>query len=160
MQTADLSEEFRKCRLASRGNGMDDIEPDSGLFGEEWHDNIENLSEAIKKKAEAAYNNFDFSQPNRSPLAIDSKKNEILNLLKKESAVVVKGFTGCGKSTQVPQFILDDHYQRKVPCNIVVTQPRRIAAITISQRVSTERIWPIGTVVGYQVKFLFVLCYQ
>ena len=151
MQTADLSEEFRKCRLASRGNGMDDLEPDSGLFVEEWTDSIENVSAAIKKKAEAAYNNFDFHQPNRSPLAIDSKKDEILHLLKKESAIVVKGFTGCGKSTQVPQFILDDHYQRKVPCNIVVTQPRRIAAITIAQRVSAERVWPIGTVVGYQV---------
>jgi ATP-dependent RNA helicase TDRD9 len=109
----------------------------------------------LKKKLQA-YKDFDFSQINRNPLAIDTHKDEILDLLTKESAIIIKGFTGCGKSTQVPQFILDDHYQRKVPCNIVVTQPRRIAAITIAQRVCRERNWPMSTVVGYQVHhFMF-----
>jgi len=110
----------------------------------------------LKKKLQA-YRDFDFSQINRNPLAIDTLKNEILDLLTKESAIIIKGFTGCGKSTQVPQFILDDHYQRKVACNIVFTQPR---TITIAERVCRERNWLMSTVVGYQLQVFHVLIYQ
>jgi len=113
-------------------------------------------SEHLKKKLQA-YKEFDFSQVNRNPLAIDTQKDEILNMLTKEAAIIIKGFTGCGKSTQVPQFILDDHKQKNLPCNIVVTQPRRIAAITIAQRVCRERNWPMSTVVGYQVNFILLV---
>lgn len=42
---------------------------------------------------------------------------------------------------------------KKVPCNIVVTQPRRLAAINIAQRVCEERGWALGIVCGYQVRF-------
>ena len=41
---------------------------------------------------------------------------------------MVSGETGCGKTTQVPQFVLDDHARKNKFVNIVVTQPRRIAA--------------------------------
>lgn len=51
----------------------------------------------------------------------------------------------------MPQMILNDAYKNKKPCNIVVTQPRRIAARSIAERVSEERGWPLGSVVGYQV---------
>lgn len=47
--------------------------------------------------------------------------------------------------------ILDDAQANKKPCNIIVTQPRRIAARSIAERVSNERGWPLGAVVGYQV---------
>ncbi len=65
--------------------------------------------------------------------------------------VTLLGATGSGKTTQVPQYILDYYYERRKFCNIVVTQPRRIAAQSISKRVSEERNWPLGHVVGYQV---------
>lgn len=64
---------------------------------------------------------------------------------------MVTGVTGCGKSTQVPQYILDDCMNRKKFCNIVVTQPRRIAAISVSKHVNKERGWKNGLLVGYQV---------
>ncbi|KAM7364026.1 putative ATP-dependent RNA helicase spindle-E isoform 2-T2 [Cochliomyia hominivorax] len=51
----------------------------------------------------------------------------------------------------VPQYILDDAYRRREYCKIVCTQPRRIAAISICRRVSAERKWKEGSVVGYQV---------
>lgn len=47
--------------------------------------------------------------------------------------------------------ILDDAKANKKPCSIVVTQPRRIAARSIAERVSNERGWELGTIVGYQV---------
>ncbi|KAK4045821.1 hypothetical protein OUZ56_033841 [Daphnia magna] len=99
----------------------------------------------------AAFNDYNFEAPNRSPLAIDNQRTAILELLKKENVIIVKGFNGCGKTTQVPQFVLDECYRTKTPCNIVVTQPRRIAAISIAKRVCYERNWALGTVVGYRV---------
>lgn len=54
---------------------------------------------------------------------------------------------------QIPQMILDDAKEKKRVCNIAVTQPRRIAARSIAERVSRERGWELGSVVGYQVKF-------
>lgn len=67
--------------------------------------------------------------------------------------VVVEGFTGCGKTTQVPQFILDMSARTCSRVKIVVTQPRRIAAISVANRVCEERGWPLGSLVGYQVRW-------
>ena len=51
----------------------------------------------------------------------------------------------------MPQFILDNAYRNDEPVNIVVTQPRRIAAISVAMHVASERGWEIGSYVGYQV---------
>lgn len=67
------------------------------------------------------------------------------------SAVVIQGPTGCGKTTQVPQYLLDHCINESSPVNIVVTQPRRIAAFSVAKRISDERNWLVGSVVGYKV---------
>ena len=64
---------------------------------------------------------------------------------------MIEGETGCGKTTQVPQYILDHYAAQGRYCNIVVTQPRRIAAISIARRVCAERQWHLGRICGYQV---------
>ena len=66
--------------------------------------------------------------------------------------VVLSGPTGCGKSTQVPQYILDQHAMEKRMVNIIVTQPRKIAASSLAKRVCQERDWKLGGLVGYQVR--------
>lgn len=73
-------------------------------------------------------------------------------MLDVNEVLIIEGPTGCGKTTQVPQFILDDCRSKNQLCNIVVTQPRRIAAISVAHRVCEERNWGLGSVCGYQVK--------
>lgn len=59
---------------------------------------------------------------------------ELVRLIESSQVVVVSGETGCGKTTQVTQFILDDYIERDMGslCRVVCTQPRRISAISVS----------------------------
>ncbi|XP_070385841.1 ATP-dependent RNA helicase TDRD9-like isoform X1 [Dermacentor albipictus] len=84
-------------------------------------------------------------------LPIMECKEDVLRMVDTYSTVVIRGATGCGKTTQVPQFVLDHCASMGVHCNIVVTQPRRIAAISVARRVCQERQWTLGSIVGYQV---------
>ncbi|KAI3497504.1 hypothetical protein L1887_40163 [Cichorium endivia] len=94
----------------------------------------------------------------RNALPIAELKGEILHLLKDNDVLVICGETGCGKTTQVPQFILDDMIEggHGGICNIVCTQPRRIAAISVAERVADERCESSpgskDSLVGYQVR--------
>ncbi|ESO00973.1 hypothetical protein HELRODRAFT_82507, partial [Helobdella robusta] len=75
----------------------------------------------------------------------------IIKTIEQNPVVMIQGETGCGKSTQVPQFILFQHMKYLKHCNIVVTQPRKIAAISVAKRVCAENGWEIGGLCGYQV---------
>lgn len=60
--------------------------------------------------------------------------------------VVVSGETGCGKTTQLPQYILESEIEagRGASCSIICTQPRRISAMAVSERVAAERGEKLG----------------
>ena len=64
---------------------------------------------------------------------------------------MISGPTGCGKTTQVPQYILEEWERTNRPCNIIVTQPRKIAAQSVAKRVCQENGWSLGSLVGYKV---------
>lgn len=68
--------------------------------------------------------------------------------------MVVSGETGCGKTTQLPQYILESEIEaaRGATCSIICTQPRRISAMAVSERVAAER----GEKLGESVSFLHV----
>lgn len=81
-------------------------------------------------------------------------KDAIIENIKSHQVIIISGETGCGKSTQVPQYILDDwinNYDNK-NLNIVCTQPRRISAIGVAERVAEERLDNVGGTVGYQIR--------
>lgn len=86
-------------------------------------------------------------------------RDKIISQLENNRVLLIEGDTGCGKTTQVPQFILDTFTQNgnATDCNILVSQPRRISAISLADRVACERKESVGDVVGYQVRLEQVL---
>ncbi|XP_037709550.1 ATP-dependent DNA/RNA helicase DHX36 [Drosophila subpulchrella] len=89
---------------------------------------------------------------NKLPTMKYAKK--IVKAVRKNQVILIVGSTGCGKTTQVPQILLDDAISRGCAssCRIVCTQPRRISAITIAEWVSYERCESLGNSVGYQIR--------
>ncbi|KAF6209821.1 hypothetical protein GE061_015572 [Apolygus lucorum] len=97
------------------------------------------------------YDSYSFDHVPDQLLLINDFKDTILAQIEANPVVIIKGPTGCGKSTQVPQYILDDARSSQIYCNIIITQPRRIAATSVAKRVCEERGWNLGTLVGYQI---------
>ncbi|KAF8625176.1 hypothetical protein AX15_005488 [Amanita polypyramis BW_CC] len=89
---------------------------------------------------------------NRQRLPAFKFKDDFISNLESHRVVVVIGETGCGKTTQLPQFILDSLILtgRGAEASIIVTQPRRLAAISVAKHVSVERLED-GSV-GYAVR--------
>lgn len=86
-------------------------------------------------------------------------RDEILSKLENNQVLLIEGDTGCGKTTQVPQFIMDNFAWsgNATDCNILVSQPRRISAISLADRIAHERGEGVGDVVGFQVRLEQVL---
>lgn len=88
----------------------------------------------------------------RSNLPAHTSRDGILKSVRNNQVVVISGATGSGKTTQVPQFLLEEAADTREPISIICTQPRRIAAISVAERVAAERCQDLGESVGYQVK--------
>ncbi|CAL8147757.1 unnamed protein product [Orchesella dallaii] len=91
----------------------------------------------------------------REKLPAYQHKDEFLKLMRENQVIVISGETGCGKTTQCCQLILDEMIQsgNGSLCNIVCTQPRRISAVTVAERVAEERDEQIGrNSVGYSIR--------
>jgi ATP-dependent helicase HrpA len=84
-------------------------------------------------------------------LPVSARRDEIAAALRDHQVVVVAGETGSGKTTQIPKIALE--LGRGRAGQIGHTQPRRIAARTVAERIADELGVPLGGVVGYQVRF-------
>jgi ATP-dependent helicase HrpA len=84
-------------------------------------------------------------------LPITAKRDEIMAAIRDHQVVVVAGETGSGKTTQLPKMCLE--LGRGVRGAIGHTQPRRIAARTVAERVAEELEVPLGGAIGYKVRF-------
>ncbi|KAJ5206633.1 hypothetical protein N7491_002752 [Penicillium cf. griseofulvum] len=109
----------------------------------------------------------------RRKLPVFENADLIRELLREQDVMLLVGETGSGKSTQIPQFLVDEFWCRPVPTQITrdgktekkmvggciaITQPRRVAAISLARRVAEEMGTPLGShspasKVGYSVRF-------
>ncbi|PON40001.1 RNA helicase, ATP-dependent DEAH box [Trema orientale] len=116
----------------------------------------EKLSVALKEKQDKmkTSDSLKAMQSFRENLPAFKMKSEFLKAVAENQVLVVSGETGCGKTTQLPQFILEEEISclRGGDCNIICTQPRRISAISVSARISSERGESLGETVGYQIR--------
>lgn len=84
-------------------------------------------------------------------LPVSQKKQDILQAIRDHQVVIVAGETGSGKTTQLPKICLE--LGRGVKGLIGHTQPRRLAARTVANRIADELETPLGGSVGYKVRF-------
>ncbi|SPO41704.1 related to ATP-dependent RNA helicase [Pseudozyma flocculosa] len=91
----------------------------------------------------------------RASLPVTQKQSDVLVKIELNQVTICMAATGSGKTTQIPQILFDDYILqgRGGECNIICTQPRRIAAISVAERVARERGEKLGESVGYQVRF-------
>ncbi|CAG9789289.1 unnamed protein product [Diatraea saccharalis] len=142
-----LRNEIERDKWESHSGGLESLEQLSS-----WGASLQNFGELTEEAMTEVYNKYSFQRKeDTNNLAINEYKQQILDRICGFPVVIIEGPTGCGKTTQVPQWILDSCYQNRKPCKIIVTQPRRIAAISIAKRVAQERGWDVGGLVGYQV---------
>uniref|UniRef100_A0A673N1D7 ATP-dependent RNA helicase DHX29 n=1 Tax=Sinocyclocheilus rhinocerous TaxID=307959 RepID=A0A673N1D7_9TELE len=88
----------------------------------------------------------------REQLPVFQHRQQVLEALRCHRVLVIAGETGSGKSTQIPQFILEEllaNGEAAQPCNVVVTQPRRISATSLASRVS---LCGKTSLCGYQIR--------
>ncbi|XP_073132666.1 probable pre-mRNA-splicing factor ATP-dependent RNA helicase DEAH2 isoform X1 [Henckelia pumila] len=93
----------------------------------------------------------------RKSLPVWHQKDEFLKALKANQALVLVGETGSGKTTQIPQFVLEaveiESPDKRKKFMVGCTQPRRVAAMSVSRRVAEEMDVTIGEEVGYSIRF-------
>eukprot|EP01028_Stygiella_incarcerata_P010263 TRINITY_DN521_c2_g2_i2.p1 TRINITY_DN521_c2_g2~~TRINITY_DN521_c2_g2_i2.p1 ORF type:complete len:1065 (-),score=353.65 TRINITY_DN521_c2_g2_i2:999-4193(-) len=149
----DKPKEARKTRVGKKSKIEDmkweiieEVEIDHEKVSKSLQDELEKKKKTPKYKKMAGF---------RSTLPAWSMQNDIKKTVRENRVVVISGSTGCGKSTQVPQFVLEDEIQQhngSKTC-IMCTQPRRIAAVSLAERVSDEMGEETGGKwCGYQIR--------
>uniref|UniRef100_A0A8D8F423 RNA helicase n=1 Tax=Culex pipiens TaxID=7175 RepID=A0A8D8F423_CULPI len=123
---------------------------------------LDQLSDDLMKGArerEQQDKDLQESRRNREQLPIAAIRDRIMEAINDNPVVLIRGNTGCGKTTQIAQFILEDYINsgQGAYCNVAVTQPRRISAISVAERIANERCENLGEAVGYSVRFESVL---
>eukprot|EP00037_Helgoeca_nana_P016072 m.150760 g.150760 ORF g.150760 m.150760 type:complete len:1372 (+) comp23324_c0_seq4:577-4692(+) len=90
----------------------------------------------------------------RDKLPAGGFRAKIVETINGNQVTVIGGETGCGKTTQVPQFVLEDLLcsEGTARCKMLCTQPRRLAAIGVATRVAAERGERVGDTIGYSIR--------
>ncbi|CAI4036109.1 hypothetical protein SMKI_14G3280 [Saccharomyces mikatae IFO 1815] len=92
-------------------------------------------------------------QESRKLLPVHQYRDELLQEIKKHQVLIIMGETGSGKTTQLPQYLVEDGYTNQGEFQIAITQPRRVAATSVAARVADEMNVVLGKEVGYQIRF-------
>jgi pre-mRNA-splicing factor ATP-dependent RNA helicase DHX15/PRP43 len=89
----------------------------------------------------------------RRDLPVHKQRQEFLDMFHKTQILVFVGETGSGKTTQIPQYVLYDDLSQQHGQMVACTQPRRVAAMSVAQRVANELDVKLGEEVGYSIRF-------
>ncbi|KAI1918778.1 DEAH-box ATP-dependent RNA helicase prp43 [Ophidiomyces ophidiicola] len=89
----------------------------------------------------------------RRGLPVHAQRDEFLELYQQSQILVFVGETGSGKTTQIPQFVLYDDLPQLRNKLVACTQPRRVAAMSVAERVASEMDVKLGEEVGYSIRF-------
>ena len=89
----------------------------------------------------------------RLQLPVYQSQSQLLEAVASNQIVVVEGETGSGKTTQIPQFLVEVGYASPGKTMVGCTQPRRVAATSIAARVAEEMDVTLGQTVGYTIRF-------
>jgi ATP-dependent RNA helicase DDX35 len=124
--------------------------------------NIDYAGNITSERLNETENELELAKPNsfgdmaldvqRQQLPIFKNKNSILYALETHRVVIVVGETGSGKSTQLPQYLMENGWTDSNHM-ICITEPRRIAAINLARRVCDEKSCILGQEVGYSIRF-------
>ncbi|KAL5534235.1 hypothetical protein ACEPAG_697 [Sanghuangporus baumii] len=143
---------------ATKGGPIEDPSSARGPYRYRTSELTAKSAELLKRrKAYLSDPAYDAMRRTRQALPVYSKAEDILKHVEENDVTVLMAATGSGKTTQIPQLILDSFIDKSegATCNIFCTQPRRLAAISVAQRVAKERGERAGknSSIGYQVRF-------
>ncbi|KAF4540916.1 Helicase [Lasiodiplodia theobromae] len=122
-----------------RGKGVGDGNGESNLpirSNEVSEEDAERLKEMWHRKTSTP--SYQRMLAIRSQLPMAHFREAALSAVERNQVVILCGETGCGKSTQLPAFVLEHELSNGRPCKVYCTEPRRISAISLAQRVSEE----------------------
>jgi len=105
-----------------------------------------------EKKADALLSERDAMAKNRASLPIYPYRQDLIDAVEDHQVVVIVGETGSGKTTQIPQYMWEAGFAKEGQ-RIGCTQPRRVAAMSVSARVAEEAGCKLGNEVGYSIRF-------
>jgi ATP-dependent helicase HrpA len=140
-----LSDAGRLARRIDRARGL----RDEAVQAKAVQELADDIARAARKVTTRRASVPAISYP--AELPVSQRKDDIAATIRDHQVVIVAGETGSGKTTQLPKICLE--LGRGVAGQIGHTQPRRIAARTVAERVAEELSTPLGDVVGYKVRF-------
>ena len=166
----DCSLIMRETMLAARRAGLpdevDELTSDIGgsdtRSGVNFHRYLTANQASIRDQELQQKLNADLQNPafadllqKKTDLPMNQYKEEVIKLVNNNVYSIIVGATGSGKTTQVPQILLEERIKKGIgsSCNIICTQPRRIAATSVARRVADERFEALQDTVGYRVRF-------
>ncbi|KAF7551291.1 hypothetical protein G7046_g7765 [Stylonectria norvegica] len=140
-------------------NGNGEMSPDSPLAGMKRHQTTMKQAEKAENSESNPFTGRPHSQKyfqilhTRRDLPVNKQRQDFLDRYHESQILVFVGETGSGKTTQIPQYVVYDELPQLTGKLIACTQPRRVAAMSVAQRVADEMDVTLGEEVGYSIRF-------